>query len=45
MFHNKVSRILIFHFLNSEAETSTLTSRRMDRAKKASHVRALRYLA
>lgn len=37
-FYNKVSRILIFHFLKTEAQTSTLTSKRMDRTKKATHI-------
>ena len=37
-FYNKVSRILIFHFLKTEAQTSTLTSKRMDKTKKATHI-------
>lgn len=37
-FYNKVSRILIFHFLKTEALTSTLTSKRMDKTKKATHI-------
>lgn len=39
-FYNKISRILIFHFLKTEAETSTLTSKRMDKTKKATHIKA-----
>jgi hypothetical protein len=39
-FYNKVSRILVIHFLSSEAQTSTLTSKRMDKAKKAAHIEA-----
>jgi hypothetical protein len=45
LFYNKVSRILIFYFLSSEAETSTLTSKRMDRTKKVLHIQAQRSLS
>jgi len=44
-FYNKVSRILIFHFLKTEAQTSTLTSKRMDRTKKATHIEIQSQLA
>lgn len=44
-FYNKVSRILIFHFLKTEAQTSTLTSKRMDKTKKATHIEVQSQLA
>lgn len=44
-FYNKVSRILIFHFLKTEAQTSKLTSKRMDKTKKATHIEVQSQLA
>lgn len=44
-FYNKVSRILIFYFLKTEAQTSTLTSKRMDKTKKATHIEVQSQLA
>jgi hypothetical protein len=39
-FYNKVSRVLIFHFLNTDSVSSTLTSKRMDKSKKQLHIQA-----
>lgn len=43
-YYNKISRVLIRHFLHEDSIFMILTSKRMKSEKKADHIRARRYV-